>query len=105
MTTTRHDLMYYVCLLRRFMESPTRQNMLDAKRILRYMKESLGHGIWYRRRGEGGGVKLIGYTDSDYAGDVDDKKSTSGYAFFLIGGVFSWTSKKQPIVILSTTEA
>ncbi|CAI0431123.1 unnamed protein product [Linum tenue] len=95
--------MYSVCLLSRFMESPTRQHMLAAKRILRYVKGSLEHGIWYRRGGEGG--ELIGYTDSDYAGDVDDRKSTSGYAFFLAGGVVSWASKKQPVVTLSTTEA
>ena len=46
---------------------------------------------------------LYGYTDSDYAGDVDDRKSTSGYVFFLAGGAVSLTSKKQPVVTLSTT--
>lgn len=50
-------------------------------------------------------MKLIGYTDSDYAGDVDDRRSTSGYVFMLGGGAVAWTSKKQPIVTLSTTEA
>jgi len=48
---------------------------------------------------------LLAYTDSDYAGDVDDRKSTSGYVFLLSEGAVSWSSKKQPVVTLSTTEA
>ncbi|CAI0547259.1 unnamed protein product [Linum tenue] len=95
--------MYTVCLLSRFMESPTRQHLLAAKRVLRYLKGSADSGIWYRK-GDGED-KLLGYTDSDYAGDVDDRRSTSGYVFFLAGGAVSWASKKQPIVTLSTTEA
>ena len=47
---------------------------------------------------------LIGYTDSDWAGSVDDRKSTSGYVFHMGSGAISWASKKQPIVALSTTE-
>lgn len=50
-------------------------------------------------------MKLIGYTYSDYAGDIDDRRSTSGYVFMLGGGAVAWASKKQPIVTLSTTEA
>ena len=46
----------------------------------------------------------IGYSDSDYAGDLDDRKSTSGYLFKLAGAVISWRSKKQPTVALSTAE-
>jgi hypothetical protein len=48
---------------------------------------------------------LVGWSDSDYAGDLNDRKSTSGYVFMLGTGVVSWSSKKQPIVTLSTTEA
>lgn len=48
---------------------------------------------------------LVGFTNSDYAGDIDDRKSTSSYAFFLGNGVVSWSSKKQPIVTLSSIEA
>ena len=47
----------------------------------------------------------MAYTDSDYAGDVDDRKSTSGYVFLLSEGAVAWSSKKQPVVTLSTTEA
>ena len=48
---------------------------------------------------------MVAFTDSDYAGDLEDRKSTSGYVFILSGGAVSWSSKKQPIVTLSTTEA
>ncbi|CAL1358512.1 unnamed protein product [Linum trigynum] len=86
------------------MESPTKQHMLAAKRVLRYLKGTKGYGIWYEKGGKEGGC-LLGYTDSDYAGDVDDRKSTSGYVFFLVGGAVSWASKNQPVVTLSTNEA
>jgi len=47
----------------------------------------------------------VGFTDSDYAGDIEDRKSTSGYVFLMNSSVVSWCSKKQPIVTLSTIEA
>lgn len=52
-----------------------------------------------------GHESLIGYSDSDFAGDLDTRKSTSGYIFMLNGGPISWSSQKQPFVALSTTEA
>ena len=48
---------------------------------------------------------MIGYTDSDFAGSLDDRKSTSGYVFHISSGVIAWASKKQPIVTLSSAEA
>ncbi|CAL1397608.1 unnamed protein product [Linum trigynum] len=102
-TVTRPDIMYVVCLLSRFMESPMRQHLLAAKRVLRYLKGTSKFGLWYQK--DSGEDNLIGYTDSDYAGDQDDRKSTSGYTFFLAGAAVSWASKKQPVVTLSTTEA
>ena len=54
---------------------------------------------------KGGNEELIAYTDNDYAGDLDDRKSTSGYVFLMSSGAVSWSSKKQPVVTLSTTEA
>jgi hypothetical protein len=62
----------------------------------------MNFGLVYRKGEE---QELIGYSDSDYAGDQDDKKSTSGYVFMLSAGAVSWCSKKQPVVTLSTTEA
>lgn len=84
------------------MEKPTEQHLLVAKRILRYVQGTIGMGIQYKK---GGDQKLVGFVDSDYAGDSDDRRSTSGYVFMLGGGAISWASKKQPIVTLSTTEA
>ncbi|CAI0447039.1 unnamed protein product [Linum tenue] len=102
-TTTRPDIMYFVCLLSRYMEAPTRHHLLAVKRILRYLKGTLTYGIWYKRMEEED--CLIGYTDSDSAGDLDDRQSTSGYVFFFAGGAISRGSKKHPVVTLSTTEA
>lgn len=72
------------------------------KRVLRYVKNTIELGVKYKR---GGNNELQVYTDSDYAGDLDDRRSTSGFVFLIAGGVVSWSSKKQPIVALSTTEA
>jgi hypothetical protein len=86
------------------MERPTEIHVAAVKTILRYLKGSLSFGIWYKN-GNADDLQLIGWTDSDYAGYSDDRKSTSGYVFKLDSGDISWSSKKQPIVTLSTTEA
>ncbi|KAB2636175.1 hypothetical protein D8674_026709 [Pyrus ussuriensis x Pyrus communis] len=102
LTATRPDLMFVVSLISRYMERPTEVHMQTAKRVLRYVKGTTDLGIFYKK---GGTEELIGYTDSDYAGDQDDRKSTSGYVFMVNMGAVSWSSKKQPVVTLSTTEA
>lgn len=66
------------------------------------MKGTLTHGILYTKDGSD---TFIGYTDADWAGDADDRKSTSGYIFLLSGGAVSWRSQKQKCVALSTAEA
>lgn len=101
-TATRPDLMYVTCLLSRYMASPTEMHMQAAKRVLRYLKGTVSLGLFYKR---GDVTELAAYTDSDYAGDIDDRRSTSGYVFLLNGGAVSLASKKQPVVTLSTTEA
>lgn len=102
LTATRPDIMYSVSLVSRYMECPTEMHLLAAKRILRYLQGTKDFGIFYRK---GEKADLIGFTDSDYAGDQDDRKSTSGYVFMLGTGAVSWSSKKQTIVTLSSTEA
>ncbi|PKA55902.1 Retrovirus-related Pol polyprotein from transposon TNT 1-94 [Apostasia shenzhenica] len=84
------------------MENPTEVHLLAAKRIFRYLKGTTDFGIFYKN---GGDSSLIGFSDNDYAGDIDDRKSTSGFVFMMCSGAVSWSSKKQPIVTLSTTEA
>ncbi|KAM1534001.1 hypothetical protein ACFX10_007845 [Malus domestica] len=77
-------------------------HLATAKRVLRYLKGTISLGILYKN---GGHVELKGYSDSDYAGDLDDRKNTSRYLFMLSSGAVCWSSKKQPMVTLSTTEA
>ncbi|KAJ6855707.1 Integrase catalytic domain-containing protein [Populus alba x Populus x berolinensis] len=102
LTATRPDMMFVVSLISRYMENPTELHLQVAKRVLRYLKGTLDFGIFYKK---GGNNDLVAYTDSDYAGDLGDRKSTSGYVFLLSSGTISWLSKKQPVVSLSTTEA
>lgn len=102
LTATRPDIMFSVSLISRYMSKPTEMHLQAAKRILRYLKGTTSYGIFYKKGGE---ENLLAFTDSDYAGDEDDSKSTSGYVFLLSSGAVSWMSKKQPIVTLSSTEA
>ncbi|RVW64797.1 Retrovirus-related Pol polyprotein from transposon TNT 1-94 [Vitis vinifera] len=102
LTTTRPDMMFVVSLISRYMENPTELHLQAAKRVLRYLQGTTEFGIFYRK---GGDDELVTYTDSDHAGDLDERKSTSGYVFLLSSGAISWSSKKQPIVSLSSTEA
>ncbi|XP_048127806.1 secreted RxLR effector protein 161-like [Rhodamnia argentea] len=102
LTGTRPDIMHDVSLISRYMEHPTELHMQAAKRIFRYLQGTKSFGLFHK---EGAMPDLFGFTDSDYAGDVDDIKSTFGYVFMLGSGAVSWSSKKQSIVTLSTTEA
>ena len=104
MTTIRPDLTYAVSLISRFMEAPTELHYQAVRKILRYLKGTLDYGLFYKKR-KSERHELVGFSDSDYTGDVDDCKSTSGYVFLLSGAAVSWSSKKQPVVTLSTTEA
>ncbi|CAA7048461.1 unnamed protein product [Microthlaspi erraticum] len=93
LTPTRPDLIYSVNLESRYMESPNEQHMLAAKIIMRYIQGTTSHGIQYLR--QYGEEELVGYVDSDYAGDEDDRKSTSGYTFMYGNGAVSWSSTYQ----------
>ena len=102
LTATRPDLMFTASLLSRFMHSPGQVHFGVAKKVLRYVKGTADYGIWFTPSENG---LLQGYCDSDWAGSVDDMKSTSGYVFSLGSGVFSWNSKKQEVVAQSSAEA
>lgn len=102
LSATRPDMMFVTSLISRFVERPTQLHLAAAKRILRYLKGTREYGIFYQK---GGSQTLMGYSDSDYAGDMDDRRSTSGHVFFLSNAAISWSSRKQPVVTLSTTEA
>lgn len=102
LTATRPDITYGVSLISRFMEQPKRTHWEAGKRILRYVRGTLGDGIYYQKAN---GTKVIGYCDSDWAGSIDDSKSTSGNVFFVGSSAITWMSKKQQVVALSTAEA
>lgn len=101
-TTTRPDLQFFVSLLSRYMSKPTQLHLQAAKRVLRYLRGTMNFGMWYKRGGTG---ELLVYTDSDFVGDIDSRRSISGYVFLLGNAAEAWSSKKQPIVTLSTAEA
>ncbi|XP_066396202.1 secreted RxLR effector protein 161-like [Miscanthus floridulus] len=97
---SRPDLVYAVGYLSRFMEAPHQEHLAAVKRVLRYVAGTLHWGLHYHlgRKNEGT-PKLVGYSDSDLAGDINDRKSTSGLIFFLVGGPIVWQS------VLSSYEA
>lgn len=92
---TRPDIAYTASYLSKFLECPTEVHCKASKHALRYLKATQTHGITYRREDVPG---LHGYTDSDFASDVKDRKSISGFKFKLAGGAISWGSKKQDTV-------
>jgi hypothetical protein len=103
MVGTRPDLSVAVGKLSQFMQNPGLEHWNAVKKVLRYLQHSKNAVLQYKSC-QGGGT-LFGYCDSDWGGDVDSRKSTSGYAFMLAGGCISWCSKKQATVALSSTEA
>ncbi|CAM8999307.1 unnamed protein product [Rhodiola kirilowii] len=87
------------------MEFPTTEHMAAVKHILRYVKGTLDLGCFYQKKKGEEELHLVGYSDSDMAGDVDDRKSTTGVAFFMGSSLISWMSQKQKVVALSSCEA
>lgn len=102
LTATRPDLMFAASLLSRFMSKPSHLHLGAAKGVLRYIMGTMEHGIRFQKNSK---LEVKGYCDSDWAGSVDDMKSTSGYVFSLGSGVISWCSKKQDTVAQSSAEA
>ncbi|KAJ7295863.1 hypothetical protein O6H91_Y158500 [Diphasiastrum complanatum] len=100
-TITRPDLSFSVCRLSQSMQKPLNIHWKKAKRILRYISGTLDFGILYR----GDVINLHAFSDSDFARDKRDRKSTSAYSTFIGEGVVSWLSKKQETISLSSTEA
>jgi hypothetical protein len=83
------------------MHAPTSVHWSAAKRMLHYLKSSVDHGLFYQK----GPIQLTAYSNSDWAGDPDDRHSTTGFAVFLGHNLISWSAKKQPIVSRSSTKA
>jgi hypothetical protein len=90
---TRPDLAYSVGYVSRFLRRPTTEHEQAVKRIIRYVAGTLDHGLYYPRYP--GEAHLVGYNDSDHAGDIDTSKSTREILFFLSKCLISWQSVKQ----------
>ena len=102
MVGTRPDIAYAVSTLGRFASKPNQQHYSMAKHLLRYLKGAPDTGLCYTKGT--GTATFHGYCDADWGGS-EDRKSTSGYVFLLNGAPISWSSKRQPTVALSSTEA
>jgi hypothetical protein len=83
------------------MHKPTTDYWSATKRVLRYLKGSIGHGLFFGK----GSLTLNAFSDSDWVGNPDDRRSTTGYAIFLCPSLISWSAKKQHVVSESRTEA
>ena len=100
--STRPDLSFIVSLLSRVQNNPTNEAADAAKKALRYLRGTSHYGIAYHRNASN---KLIGYSDSDFGGCTETRRSTSGCIFIFAGGPVFWQSKRQPCVTRSTLEA
>ena len=98
---TRPDIAYAVGALSRYMSAPTTDHWRAAMGILRYLADTRDLGIVFGK----GGLIPEGYVDADYAGELDTRRSTTGYVFILAGGAISWSSRLQVTVAVSTVEA
>uniref|UniRef100_A0A2N9J6E2 Integrase catalytic domain-containing protein n=1 Tax=Fagus sylvatica TaxID=28930 RepID=A0A2N9J6E2_FAGSY len=101
LTFTRPDISFAVHQVCQYMSTPTSTHLTAAKRILRYIKGTLHHGIAFTP----GSLSLSVYSDADWAGDPDDRRSTSGMLIYLGSNPITWSAKKQPTVSRSSTES
>jgi hypothetical protein len=99
---SRPDIMLSVGICARFQAAPKESHYVAVKQIFRYLAHTPNFGLWYPR---GANFDLLVYSNSDWAGDKVDRKSTSGGCRFLGCSFVSWSSKKQSCVSLSSTEA
>ncbi|KAG0598392.1 hypothetical protein M758_12G069100 [Ceratodon purpureus] len=102
LTHTRIDIAYAVSVVSRFMQCPQEPHLQAVKHLYRYLRGTIDFALHYRR---GEGSELQGFTDADWAADAHDRKSTTGFVFFLGSTPITWNSRKQPTVALSSTES
>nr|GFA71531.1 uncharacterized mitochondrial protein AtMg00810-like [Tanacetum cinerariifolium] len=103
LTASRLDIMHATCYCARYQAQPTEKHITAFKRIFRYLKDTIHMGLWYPKDT---GFELTAFLDSDHAGCLDSRKSTSGGIQFLGGdNLVSWSSKKQDCTSISSAEA
>ena len=99
---TRPNISYAIGMLGRYQSNLGLEHQKAAKKVMLYLKGTRDYKLTYKRFDH---LDVVGYSDSDFAGCLDSRKSTSGYVFLLVGGSISWRSAKQTLVATSTTEA
>ncbi|XP_059073514.1 secreted RxLR effector protein 161-like [Cryptomeria japonica] len=106
MVYTRPHISLAVGVLSRFMVNLGRPHWNDVKRVFRYLKSTSQYALCYYGNSDRSkrSISIRGFVDSDRAGDIDNRRSTSGYIFLVNGGAVSWMSKRQVVVTLSTTK-
>ena len=102
LTVTRPDISYAVHQVSQYLSAPRSTHYAVVLCILRYLKGTLFHGIFYSAQSP---LVLRAFSDADWAGDPTDRRSTTGYCFLLGSSLISWRSKKQTFVARSSTEA
>ncbi|KAH9688531.1 Integrase catalytic domain-containing protein [Citrus sinensis] len=104
MVCTTPNISHAVSIVSRYMHNPSKRQWQAVKWILRYIQKTMDVSLLFERD-DTLGQGVIGYVDSDYVGDLDKRRSTTGYVFTFAGGPISWKSTLQSTVALSTTEA
>ncbi|CEP00028.1 hypothetical protein PBRA_007762 [Plasmodiophora brassicae] len=102
---TRPDIAYAVNEVSRYVQDPGPAHFVALKRVFRYLNGTRNYGLLFEGGGETATPLLVGYSDSDWGGDLDTRRSTSGCVFLLNGCPVSFRSKKQTTVALSSCEA
>jgi hypothetical protein len=102
LTNTRPDIAFPVQQLCQFLDCPTMLHYKAAHKVLRYLKGCPGLGLFFPRTSD---THLVGFTDADWGGCVDTRRSITGYCFFLGNSLICWKSKKQQTVSRSSSEA
>ena len=101
LTANRLDISYSIGVCARYQANPKESHMTALKRIIKYVKTIVEFGVWYNKDISD---VLAGYSDADWAGNANDRKSTSGGCFYVGNNLISWMSKKQNSISLSTAE-
>ena len=105
MVCIRPEIAHAMGVLSRFMSNTGKEHWTAVKRVFRYLRGTSDYGLCYQGRP---GLEIMldirGFVVADWAGDLDQRRSTSGYVFSLFGSAVNWISKRQSVVALSTTE-
>ncbi|KAL5713883.1 Beta-galactosidase 8 [Ranunculus cassubicifolius] len=101
LTWTRPDISFSVNQVCQYLHAPRTPHLTAAKRILRYLKGTVNHGLSFTQNPS----TLIAYSDADWAGSISDRRSCSGYCLYFAGNLIAWSAKKQATVARSSTES